>query len=200
MKLETGLCLTNWKTSVLTRHSLKTVGLVSKERQVTIITFQYHVMPHYILFTNHKHANWHKQNDVFQDVEDLMEWWNTVECKLNVFLRVEGWTTYTVWSNDQHFLWTTLFTWWVLFCFDPQVPIKSSMHLYSIKQCSFNFAPVHKAQSIKRHPDLVLIPQTFGMNNAQSLFCWYGLRCVCLVEMPTTFGSVIVVVKANYHS
>lgn len=26
-----------------------------------------------------KHANPHKSIGVFQDVEDLMEWWNTVE-------------------------------------------------------------------------------------------------------------------------
>lgn len=88
MKVETGLCLTNWKTSVLTRHGLKTDRLVSDEKQVTTVTFQCHVMPHYYLFTDHKHANQHKSNGVFQDVEDLMEWWDTVECKLQIKVEV----------------------------------------------------------------------------------------------------------------
>lgn len=50
MKVETGPCLTSWRTSVLIQHSLKMSRLVSETRYVTKFKFQYSLMRHYLLF------------------------------------------------------------------------------------------------------------------------------------------------------
>lgn len=55
-----------------------------KDSQVGLWSFTVSIKLQQLYNINDEHAVYTWSNGVFQDVENLMEWWNTVECKLQM--------------------------------------------------------------------------------------------------------------------